>query len=50
MAIRGYWNGTTVQQVSQIGKKQKRCQASRFGRERQIPSATERWELQMPSV
>jgi hypothetical protein len=48
MAIQGYWNGTTVQQVSQIGKK--RCQASRFGRERQIPSATERWELQTLSV
>lgn len=38
----GYWNGMMVWQVSQIGEKQKRYQALRFGREWYVPSMTER--------
>jgi hypothetical protein len=34
MAMQGYWSGTTVRLVSQIGEKQKKCQALKFARER----------------
>ena len=38
----GYWNGMMVWQVSQIGEKQKSCQALRFGREWYVQSTSER--------